>query len=187
MKRCSIIIHSENGNNYIIGNYFKEELEKHKFDVRYYRVEDKDLHILANNNEMVNQYYEDILSLPSASPSIIEKSDLIILGSPVRFSNVTAEMKDFMDLSLPYVENKKFANKFFACFVSGCSEDNSLKALNSMIFWASELSMKHISFSGNIKEGLIHLSGNEGKIRPSEILGHQIEEYASILQKELYK
>jgi multimeric flavodoxin WrbA len=37
----------------------------------------------------------------------IEKSDLIILGSPVYFSNVTARMKNFMDrLNCEYFNGK---------------------------------------------------------------------------------
>ena len=61
MKRCSIVIHSVSGNCYIIGSYLKEALEKRNVDVRFYRVEDPDLHIWANKEETANDYYEDII------------------------------------------------------------------------------------------------------------------------------
>ena len=188
MKRCSIFIHSQDGNNFIIGNAFKDELEKHEFEVRFYRVEDNSLHILANTNEMVNQYYEEINSLPIGSLSAIEKSDLVLLGSPVLFGNVTAQMKMFMDTALPDVESKIFSAKHFACFVSGQERpDNCIRALESMICWGSELSMIHIPFTGEPKQGLIHFSGRDGKIRPSEELGKQIIEYVRIFKKALYQ
>ena len=64
MKRCSIVVHSVSGNCFIIGSYLKEALEKRNVDVRFYRVEDPDLHIWANKEETANDYYEDIMGLP---------------------------------------------------------------------------------------------------------------------------
>ena len=69
MKRCSLIIHSVSGNIYIIGEYLREKLCENGVDARLYRVEDSDLHILANTKDSVNQYYEDILELPIATDS----------------------------------------------------------------------------------------------------------------------
>ncbi|NLV83851.1 MAG: flavodoxin family protein, partial [Spirochaetales bacterium] len=45
MERCAIIIHSVNGNCYIIATYLQELLVKRNVDARLYRVEDSDLHI----------------------------------------------------------------------------------------------------------------------------------------------
>ena len=101
MKRCSIIIHSVSGNCYIIGSYLKELMTERNVDARLYRVEDPDLHIWANTQETTNDFYEDILALPIVSTSTLTKSDMVILGSPTRFGNISAEMKTFLDTTLP--------------------------------------------------------------------------------------
>ena len=75
MKRCSLIIHSVSGNIYIIGEYLRQKLVELGVDARLYRVEDSDLHILANRMDSVNQYYEDILELPVASEETLLKAD----------------------------------------------------------------------------------------------------------------
>ena len=118
MKRCSIIIHSVSGNCYIIGSYLKEALEKRNVDVRFYRVEDPDLHIWANQEETANDFYEEIIELPVVTPEKLLKSDMIILGCPTRFGNVSAEMKTFLDSTIPMCEDRALEDKFFACFTS---------------------------------------------------------------------
>ena len=114
MKRCSIIVHSVSGNNYIIGSYLQELMAERNVDARLYRVEDPDLHIWANTQETTNDYYEDICALPLVSTSVLLKSDMVILGSPTRFGNISAEMKSFLDTTMPLSKDKSLETKFFA-------------------------------------------------------------------------
>jgi NAD(P)H dehydrogenase (quinone) len=190
MKRCSIIIHSVSGNCFIIGSYLKELMDQRNVDARLYRVEDPDLHIWANTQETTNDYYEDILALPVASLSTLLKSDMIILGSPTRFGNITAEMKTFLDTTLPLSKDRSLETKFFACFTS-CSHSTCEGAhtLNAMIYWSQNMGMLHIPYGvheeiENLDQpvaGIVHLAGKEDAIRPSEQLGEEMEAYADIL------
>jgi NAD(P)H dehydrogenase (quinone) len=190
MKRCSIIIHSVSGNCFIIGSYLKELMEQRNVDARLYRVEDPDLHIWANTQETTNDFYEDILALPVASLSTLLKSDMIILGSPTRFGNITAEMKTFLDTTLPLSKERTLETKFFACFTS-CSHSTCEGAhtLNALIYWSQNMGMLHIPYGvheeiENIDQpvaGIVHLAGKEDAIRPSEQLGEEMEVYADIL------
>lgn len=190
MKRCSIIIHSVSGNCFIIGSYLKELMDQRNVDARLYRVEDPDLHIWANTQETTNDYYEDILALPVASLSTLLKSDMVILGSPTRFGNITAEMKTFLDTTLPLSKDRSLETKFFACFTS-CSHSTCEGAhtLNAMIYWSQNMGMLHIPYGvheeiENLDQpvaGIVHLAGKEDAIRPSEQLGQEMEVYADIL------
>jgi NAD(P)H dehydrogenase (quinone) len=190
MKRCSIIIHSVSGNCFIIGSYLKELMEQRNVDARLYRVEDPDLHIWANTQETTNDFYEDILALPVASLSTLLKSDMIILGSPTRFGNITAEMKTFLDTTLPLSKERSLETKFFACFTS-CSHSTCEGAhtLNALIYWCQNMGMLHIPYGvheeiENLDQpvaGIVHLAGKEDSIRPSEQLGEEMEVYADIL------
>ncbi len=190
MKRCSIIIHSVSGNCFIIGSYLKEALEKRNVDVRFYRVEDPDLHIWANKEETANDYYEEIISLPVVTPEKLLKSDMIIFGCPTVFGNVSAEMKTFIDSTVAMCEDHALADKFFACFTS-CKYSlcEGSRALDAMTFWAQGNGMIHIPF-GIHKEmpschqpvqGIAHLEGKESLVRPSTQLGEEIEMYAENL------
>src|SRR3989339_800707 len=118
MNRCSIIVHSVNGNSYIIATYLQELLVQKNVDARLYRVEDNDLHILANQSDTVNDFYEDIQALPIANDKTLQKSQMVILGCPTTFGNVSAEMKTFMDSTFPLSEDQSLAGKYFACFTS---------------------------------------------------------------------
>ncbi len=190
MKRCSIVIHSVSGNCFLIGSYLKEALGKRNVDVRFYRVEDPDLHIWANKDETANEYYEDIEALPVVTPEKLLKSDMIIFGCPTRFGNVSAEMKQFIDSTIDMCEDHALEDKFFACFTS-CkySLSEGSRALDSMIFWAQENRLIHIPFGIHRElpnccqpvQGIAHFEGNESLVRPSAQLGEDIEVFAENL------
>ena len=194
MKRCSIIIHSIGGNIYIIADYLREKLLELEIDARIYRVEDPDLHIQANKSDAANQYYEDIIELSIAKPETLEKSDMIILGSPSTFGNMSPEMKEFLESTYELFDSQKLEGKFFGCFTS-CQDSicEGAKTLDTLIYWAKYLSLLHIPFGVNrdLKianhpvTGIVHLEGKENLIRPSEKIGDAIELYANKIAKHL--
>ena len=187
MKRCSIIIHSIGGNIYIIADYLKEKLVELDIDARIYRVEDPDLHIRANTSDAANQYYEDIIELSIAKPETLEKSDVIILGSPSTFGNMSPEMKEFLESTNTLFDDQKLEGKYFGCFTS-CQDSicEGARTLDTLTYWAKYMSLLHIPFGANHNlkianhpvTGIVHLEGKENLIRPSEKLGDAIELYA---------
>lgn len=190
MKRCAIIIHSINGNIYLMAQAFKEALEKRNIDVRLYKVLDEDLHLSTNSDENALEYYEEIIDLPLATSEKLVKADMVILGCPTRFGNVSAEMKAFLDSTLEMADKKELEDKLFACFTS-CrySVAEGARALDSMVFWAQNHSMLHIPFGFNVdiegcdqpSHGLVHMSGRDGTVRPSSLFGEEVERYCSNL------
>ncbi len=190
MKRCSIIIHSVNGNCFIMGQYLQELLIERSCDARLYRVADDDLHIWANKLETANDFLEDILALPIANTSTLKKSEMVILGTPTLFGNVSAEMKAFLDSTFDLSESRDLDSKFFACFTS-CTHSTceGAHAIDSMLLWAQNMGMLHIPFGVHTEidsdnqpvAGLVHLAGKENLIRPSQKLGTVMEVYADTL------
>jgi Multimeric flavodoxin WrbA len=191
MARCSIVIHSVCGNIYILGSCLEEILKSKGIDARLYRVEDPDLHIWANEKDSANDYLEDILALPLASKEILMKSDMVILGAPTRFGNMTAEMKAFLDTTFDMAEDRSLAGTLFGCFTS-CMHSicEGSHALDSMLYWAQNMAMIHIPFGVhrelNLKNqpvaGIVHLEGRDGNlIRPSGDLEPVIAVYAETL------
>lgn len=190
MKRCSIIIHSVSGNCFIMGQYMQELLIERSCDARLYRVSDEDLHIWANKLETVNDFIEDILALPIANSSTLKKSEMIILGCPTLFGNVSAEMKSFLDSTYELSETRELESKFFTSFTS-CTHSTceGAHAIDSMLLWAQNMGMLHIPFGVHTEinshnqpaAGIVHLAGKENMIRPSQQLGEVMAVYADTL------
>lgn len=184
MKRCSIIVHSVNGNCYIIANHIKQLLEERNVEARLYRVEDPDLHIWANKNDGTNAYYEEILSLPLVQPDKLIKSDMIILGCPTIFSNVSAEMKVFMDSTLDMVQSGELEDKLFSCFTSSeYSKFEALGALDAMQHLAQAQKLITIPFgkAGQASGGFCNEGQENITIRPAGEIEQQLEAYADCL------
>ena len=194
MNRCSIIVHSVNGNSYIIATYLQEQLKERGVDARLYRVEDADLHIWANKSDSANDFYEDILALPIASESTLLKSRMVILGCPTTFGNVSAEMKTFMDSTYALMESRQMEGRYFACFTS-CTHSicEGAFCLDSMVHYAQTMGMVHIplgihdsiAWANQPVSGIVHLAGKENAIRPSKQLGDVLAVYADTLAKYL--
>lgn len=181
MKRCSIIIHSVTGNNYIIAFHLKSILEESGIETRLYRVEDADLHIFANKLETSNEYYEELQDLPVVTNEKLTKSNVIVLGCPTYFANMSAEMKTFIDGTIDLYESDALEGKHFACFTScGGGIEDGQESLASMRRWAEQMKMIEVDAAD-----LIHVSGEEGRIRPSLDFGKDIEEFASSLMAVL--
>jgi NAD(P)H dehydrogenase (quinone) len=173
-----------------MGRYLKDLMEERNCDARLYRVQDDDLHIWANKFETANDFLEDILALPIANTSTLKKSDMIILGCPTLFGNVTAEMKAFLDTTYEMSETRELESKFFACFTS-CTHSTceGAHAIDSMLLWAQNMGLIHIPFGVHTDidfdnqpvAGIVHLEGEESMIRPSERLGNVMTCYADNL------
>jgi NAD(P)H dehydrogenase (quinone) len=173
-----------------MGQYLQELLIERSCDARLYRVADDDLHIWANKLETANDFLEDILALPIANTSTLKKSEMVILGTPTLFGNVSAEMKAFLDSTFDLSESRDLDSKFFACFTS-CTHSTceGAHAIDSMLLWAQNMGMLHIPFGVHTEidsdnqpvAGLVHLAVKENLIRPSQKLGTVMEVYADTL------
>ncbi len=194
MKRCSVIFHSVCGNNYILASAFTDALKEAGFDARLYTVRDEDLHIWSNKLEAANDFYEEITELPTANYETLLKSDLIILGSPTYYGNVSAEMKRFMDESSIYFLDGSLSGKYFACFTS-CSraDGGGTLCLQNMVFYAQQMGMIHVPLGMQARKidehqpsiGILHHSGKESSIRPSGKTGDAITFYAGLLAEKI--
>lgn len=194
MERCSIIVHSVNGNSYIIATVMQELLTERGVDARLYRVEDPDAHIWANKSDAANDFYEEIQALPIANESTLLKSKMVILGCPTTFGNVSAELKAFMDSTYELAENRSMEGRLFACFTS-CDHSVAEGAfcIDSMVHYAQTLGLVHIplgmhrdlAWANQPVSGIVHLAGKDNTIRPSQQLGDILAAYANTLASHM--
>jgi len=169
---------------------FQDLLKERGVDARLYRVEDNDLHIWANQSDTANDFYEEIQALPIASSETLLKSDMVILGCPTTFGNISAEMKTFMDSTYSLAQERALEGTLFACFTS-CSYSIAEGAftIDSLVHYAQMMSMIHIPLglrgADQPVSGIVHLAGKGNTIRPSQQLGDVLASYADTLAEYL--
>ncbi len=174
--RANIIIHSISGNLYLIADTFAEKLKERGIDARIYGVNDPDLHLAANERTEAIEYYEEITSLPEATPEKLTSADIIILGTPSRFGMPTAEMKAFLDSTWPLYRKEGLRGRKFYGFSSTTAGDNDgLLAVSCLYRWAEMMQLYPIPF-----EPYIHLENEIMPQRPSDMIDTIAERLAEM-------
>ena len=116
--RIAIIFHSVCANNYLVAKTFHESLKKKGQDVSLFRVADPDWIKQEDVPLAAKENLENMMNIPIATPEVMLESDLIIMGSPTYFGNVSAEMKAYMDSVAKYWIKAQLAGKKLAAFTS---------------------------------------------------------------------
>lgn len=173
MKKAVIVFHSVCANDYLVALKFKEALSSSGIDVALYRVfdplwvEKPDIPDAARNNVRAMR------ALPEATPAVLESADMVVLGSPTYFGNVSAPMKAFMDSTGGLWVKGKLAGKKCAVFTSaGNTEGGGALCLQALQTYAHYMGMLSIPVPVTVLPGenvsalgIIHYSqGKYGEV-----------------------
>jgi len=172
-KKVSIIFHSICGNNYLIAKEFYEQFKNQGIDAGIARVEDSNFESLAEQFPIAKQYKDEIINIKVAKVENVLDSDIIIMGSPTYYGNVSGAMKSFMDSFSPcWPEAKLWGKKFFAFSTSANAEGGGDMCLNAMNIFAQHMGMTAIPVPSNLLQGvslpaygLLHYVGDFSDIR----------------------
>lgn len=190
-KKVTIVFHSVCGNNYLIAKEFYKEFSKYKIDVQLLRVEDPNFESLAKDFPIAGQYKNEILNIEVAKPEMLLDSDIIVMGSPTYFGNVSGAMKSFMDSFSPYWTEAKFwGKKLFAYSTSGNAEGGGDMCLNAINMFGQHMGMVTVPVPANLISGynspaygLLHYVGDYSNLRPSGIIISAIKEMTNKLMR----
>lgn len=174
-KKISIVFHSVCGNNFLMAKEFYNEFSKYDTEVQILRVKDPNYAELARQFTVAGQYKNDILNIEEASVEKLLESDIIIMGSPTYFGNVSGAMKAFMDTFSPYWTEAAFwGKKLFAFTSCGNGEGGGDMCLNAINIFGQHMGMIPVPVPANLLSshsfpayGLIHYSGDYANMRPS--------------------
>lgn len=180
-KKVSIVFHSVCGNSYLMAKEFYNEFNKHGAEVQVLRVKDPNYTELAKQFAVAGQYKNEILNIEEAAVEKLLDSDIIIMGSPTYFGNVSGSMKAFMDSFAPYWTEAKFwGKKLFAYTTCGTSDGGADMCLNAINIFGHHMGMTPVPVPANLLSiqsfpayGLVHYVGDYSNMRPSRevILG----------------
>ncbi len=140
--KVSIVFHSVCGNTYLMARAFDEGLKAQGHVVRLYRVADPGWTAQADVPPKTEENLKTMRMLPEGSPESLADADLIILGSPTYFGNVSAQMKAFMDSTGGLWFHGKLAGKTCVAFASsGNTEGGGDLCLQAIHTYAKYMGM----------------------------------------------
>lgn len=133
--KVAVVFHSVCGNAYLVAKAFTDGLAAIGQETAMFRVADPDWSAKPDVPEGARVVLAAMMKVPEARPENLLSADLIIMGSPTYFGNVTAEMKAFMDATGGlWFQGKLVGKKLFAYASAGNAEgggDLCLQAIHT--------------------------------------------------------
>jgi len=174
-KKVSIVFHSVCGNNFLIAKEFCKEFKDNGADVQILRVQDPNLEEIAKQFTIAGQYKNEMMKIEEANPEKLLDSDIIIIGSPTYYGNVSGAMKSFMDSFSPYwVDARFWGKKLFAYSTCTNGEGGGDICLNAINVFGHHMGMLPVPVPSNLLSvqsfpayGLLHYVGEYSNMRPT--------------------
>lgn len=173
----AVIYYSSTGHMHRIAERLAQAAEKDGADVRLRRARELAPREAIESDDAWKAHVEEIAHIGEATPDDVEWADVVLLGSPTRFGNVAAQLKQFLDTLGPLWSQGKLSNKVYAGFTGaqtlhGGHESTLLALYNTMHHFggiiASPGYTDPIKFVDGNPYGVSNVSGAENADRPGE-------------------
>ena len=189
--KVTIIFHSVTGNTYLMAKAFDEYFSKQGHDTSIYRVKDEDWKLPSDVSQETKEHLDCMVNIPIATPQALIESDLILLGCPTYFGNVSGELKAFMDATAIYWIEAKLAGKKLAAFTSaGNSEGGGDLCLQAIHIYGHYMGLLSIPVPTTMlpgvncpASGIIHYSAAQRAQKLDDATLKAIKAYTEILLK----
>ena len=175
--KVSVIYYSATGSVYALAQQAAEAAEKAGAEVRLRKVHELAPQEAINSNEGWSKCALMSESVPEATPEDVEWADVVVFGTPTRFGNVSAQLKQFLDSLGPMWFQGKLADKVYTGFTSigtahGGHETTLLSLYNSVHHFGgivvSPGYTDGVKFQDGNPYGASHTSNN-GETPPGEL------------------
>src|SRR6201746_2981448 len=119
--KVAVIYYSATGSVYHRAQAVREGAEKAGAEVRVRKVHELAPQEAIESNEGWSQHALETQDVPEATADDVLWADAVIFGTPTRYGNVTAQLKQFIDTLGPQWAQGQLANKVYSGFVSACT------------------------------------------------------------------
>jgi NAD(P)H dehydrogenase (quinone) len=194
---AAVIYYSATGNVYQLARAVVVGAEKAGADARLRKVRElaPDEAVAANAGWQAHALESQ--DIEEASLADLEWADAVIFGTPTRYGNVAAQIKQFIDTTGPLWAAGKLANKVYAGFVStgtahGGQESTLLALANTFYHWGGIIVppgyVDPIQFTAGNPYGASQISANganppgEVDLAAAEFTGRRAVEVATALR-----
>lgn len=133
----AVIYYSSTGTTHTMAERLKQTAEKSGAEVRLRRVTELAPDEVVDSVEEWKQHRQATKDIPEATPDDVLWADVVLLGSPTRFGNVSSQLKQFIDTLGPQWGQGLLADKVYAGFTSSQTthggQESTLLALYNTI------------------------------------------------------
>ncbi|MBF0531916.1 MAG: NAD(P)H-dependent oxidoreductase [Candidatus Omnitrophica bacterium] len=119
-----IVVHSVCGHTYLVAKSMLQACTALGHDCLFRRVADPGWTPQSDTPADAQELLSEMNQLPVALPDDLLNADLVIIGSPTYFGNVSGQMKTFMDATAVHWFHSRYAGKRLAAFTSAGSTEN---------------------------------------------------------------
>jgi NAD(P)H dehydrogenase (quinone) len=194
---AAVIYYSATGSVYALAQAVVAGAEKAGAETRLRKVHELAPDEAVASNEGWQAHALETQAVIEASLEDLEWADAVIFGTPTRYGNMAAQMKQFIDTTGPLWAAGKLANKVYAGFVStgtahGGQESTLLALANTFYHWGGVIVgpgyLDPIQFTAGNPYGASHISANgahppgEVDLASAEFTGRRAVEIANALR-----
>lgn len=192
--RVAVIYYSATGNVHKMAEAVTEGAEKAGAEVRLRAVPETAPPEAIASNPQWQAHVEQTQHITSATVDDLAWADAVIFGTPTRYGNPSAQLKQFIDTTGPLWQQGKLSNKVYSVFVSagtqhGGLESTTLSLANVFYHWGGYIVppgyTDPVQFELGNPYGPSHVSGGglpgEVPLRASRYLGSRVAEAAAAL------
>ncbi len=136
----AVIYYSATGNVYQLARAVGEGAEQGGGEVRLHKVRELAPPEAIKSNPQWALVAEQTRDIPEASLDDLDWADVVLFGTPTRYGNVAAQLKQFIDTTGPLWHQGKLAGKVYSAFTSaatahGGHESTLLSLANVFYHW----------------------------------------------------
>jgi NAD(P)H dehydrogenase (quinone) len=136
--RISVIYYSATGNVHGLAQAVAEGAEGAGAEVRLRHVEELASELLISQNQYWGRHRSEVADAPVATLDDLEWADGVAFGTPTRFGNVAAQLKQFMDEAGALWQAGELADKVGTSFTSSQNphggQETTILALNNTLY-----------------------------------------------------
>ena len=167
--KVSVIYYSATGSVYTLAQQAVEAAEKAGAEVRLRKVRELAPKEAIESNEGWSQHALETQDVPEATADDVVWADAVVFGTPTRYGNVAAQLKQFLDTLGPQWAQGQLANKVYTGFVStgtkhGGQETTLLALYNSIYHFGGIIVppgyTDPLKFADGNPYGASHISAN---------------------------
>lgn len=138
--KLAVVYYSSTGTNYQLAKWAEEGAKEAGAEVKVLKVPELAPQSAIESNPAWKEHLEKTKDVPEISLDDIEWADAIIFSVPIRFGNMPAQMKQFLDTSGGLWFHGKLVNKVVSAMTSsqnphGGQEATILSLYTTMYHW----------------------------------------------------
>ncbi len=135
--KVAVIYYSQTGTIHSLAQEYAAGAEKAGAEVRLRQVAELAPQQAVDSNEKWKAHREETADVPEATADDVLWADAVIFGSPTRYGNVAAQLKQFIDQLGPQWAQGQLADKVYSGFTSSSTlhggQESTLLALYNTI------------------------------------------------------